>query len=178
MSVQSLLQTPGALERSGVLEVGVVFGGAVQKDFTVGPLTVDAQGRAEATMPDWIDLDLIARSYAHELAPERQREFGLEMAKFAPLTPGEKHRVDAMLNARYNHLVKFRVMKFGGIPQPMIPEALEKLLTEDLAIIVTQAQEVDVAEETFRRENKTSVAGGPDTGPGGDHLGFGDGNDL
>ncbi|MDP8224506.1 MAG: hypothetical protein P9L99_14190 [Candidatus Lernaella stagnicola] len=178
MSDGIVLATPGDLTRGGVLEIGVEFAGAQQREFIVGPLTVDVVGMADATMPDWIDYDLITRVWVQGLDDKARAKQGIKGTDWPELTRGDARRGEAMAAARYNHQVKFRITRLGGIPRPNIPDAVGKLLPSDFSIITTLAEEVDAAEQTFREENAIDLGRGPGRGPGGDPAGPHDTLDL
>jgi hypothetical protein len=162
--------TPGDLKADGKLKIGVVFCNKRYRGFTIGPLTVEAELAAEATMPDWIDPDLIYGRYVESLTDEKRAELKIDPPA-RELTADERRRAGRMQGARYAHECIYRVTMLGLVPREQIPQALGRLLSDDLDIVVAKAREVDKAEARFRDEDKDDVDEGAGTGGGGDRPG-------
>ena len=160
--------TPGELTRLGTLPVGVDYGGGPHNDFIIGPVTVDVEAQAEATMPDWIDPALLHKLYCATAKDDLLKELDL---KRQTMTPAEMRKAAVMSDARYSHILRYRVERLGGIPADDIPASVGKLLTEDMEYLIKAAQEVDAAAEKFCKKARaaldaTSNAGVKSEGPG------------
>ncbi len=156
--------TPGELRASGMFKTGVDFCNARQREFAIGPLTIAAELAAEATMPDWIDPELVYALYVQEMTPAKRAELKIE-APTRELTAAEVNRAKRMRAARYAHECLYRVVRFGTVPSEQIVEALGLLLAKDSETLIAKAREVDKLEAEFCKKDEAGLDAG--AGPGG-----------
>ena len=150
------VKSPGDLARKGKFKHGVDWCGARYRDFTVGPLTVEVDLLATATMPDWIDYDLIHRAYVSGLDEKQRAELKLDEVE---VTKAEMRKALQMVSVRDAHQAHYRVVKFGAIPREQIPEAIGRLMPVDLGILRAVIREVDDAVDKFCEEDEADLAG-------------------
>jgi len=168
-------KTPAEFEKKGMLATGVEYGGGMHREFTVGPLTVDAELAAEADMPDWIDANLLFRYAVSGLDEKERIESGL---KAEVLTEAERRKAARMSQARWRYQVMHRVTRLGGVPPEDIVAAIRLLVASDLHEMLTTAREVDDAVDTFREKNAQRVDADSKTGAAGHSAGAGDAHPL
>lgn len=168
MTKAQVAPAPRALERfekSGDFVVGVEYAGGRHTEFTIGPLTVEAEAAADAELPDWIDPDLIWQFGVASLSDAERAELKLP----APtITAAGKRRAARMVERRYAVQVAHRVLRLGGIPGPEIAAAVGKLLASDMKILLAAAEGVDADVDRFREEAEKRLAESGGAGSGGD----------
>lgn len=168
MADESRSPIPRALakfEKTGELQIGVEYAGGRHTEFTVGPLTVDAELAAEADLPDWIDPDLIWKFGVSALTDEERRKYKFDTPA---ITAPEKRRAARMVEARYAIQTAHRVTRLGGIPPADIPAAVRSLIPSDMKFLVAAAEGVDDLVDRFREENQKRMAADGGAGDGGD----------
>ena len=183
MPVENKSFLPAELTTKGRIEVGVEYLGTMQFDFTVGPLTAEAEILAQATMPDFIDPALIwlatLRGMIKALSDENDpaaevRKIGVaeeQIAAAQKLSKGEINRAQKHQWAMDSHTHRFRVTRLGTIPTEDIPAAVAACTADDMKIISGKCIEVDNVEARFRTEAQKNnsrrdgaLDGGDDTG--------------
>lgn len=159
--------------RTATLRYGVRHGDATYRDIEVGPLTAEAEMRALLAQPGEIDGELIYRYSVSLLSEQKRAELKVENDN--PPVGADLSRARAMWSAREIHQVRYRVLRLGMIETAEIPDAVGRLLSEDLATVLRLAQEVDGDVEKFRDGDATELGEGSRAATGGNpdsHLAF------
>jgi hypothetical protein len=160
-------RTPGDFDRDGVLPCGVIYADEAQREFVIGPLTVERELAAAATCPDWIDYGLIYRLMVAKSTDADLAEQGIDRATVAPLSADEERRAARMTEMLKRHEARYRLVKLGAIPSADLADAAGRLLPADYQLVLDLAEEVDAAVARFHQEARTVLGRRGDAGPGG-----------